>query len=188
MQIRGTVAGIYGIRRLQVKRSGRLGARAVLALDCCRVPGIRKQFHAKSVRRGALFNGVVPGKGGFQARVSGSPWGRARKGWFSGTVQTPFCTAVPKCPVKRWTPAEVWKGSVQLPNVFPMTHKSRHLGQARIQKRPRCIHYHHCGRKCQTPWAFITALKAKIGFSLQYQNLRARESPAVGCTPSAILM
>ena len=25
MQIRGTVAGIYGIRRLQVKRSGRLG-------------------------------------------------------------------------------------------------------------------------------------------------------------------
>ena len=35
MQIRGTVAGIYGIRRLQVKRSGRLGQRAVLALDCC---------------------------------------------------------------------------------------------------------------------------------------------------------
>ena len=39
MQIRGTVAGIYGIRRLQVKRSGRLSARAVLALDCCRHRG-----------------------------------------------------------------------------------------------------------------------------------------------------
>lgn len=38
MQTSGTVAGIYGIRRLQVKRSGRLGARAVLALDCCRPP------------------------------------------------------------------------------------------------------------------------------------------------------
>ena len=35
MQTRGTVAGMYGIRRLQVKRSGRLGQRAVLALDCC---------------------------------------------------------------------------------------------------------------------------------------------------------
>ena len=47
MQIRGTVAGIYGIRRLQVKSSGRLGARAVLALDCCRVPGSRNSFGAK---------------------------------------------------------------------------------------------------------------------------------------------
>ena len=32
---RGTVAGKYGIRRLQVKRSGRLGQRAVLTLACC---------------------------------------------------------------------------------------------------------------------------------------------------------
>ena len=135
-----------------------------------------------------VLHGVVPETGGFQAPGSGFLWSRARKGWFSGTVQTPFCTAVPKCPVRRRIPAEVWKGSVQLPNVFPMTHKSRHLGQDWMQKRPRCIHYHHCGRKCQTPWAFITALKAKIGFSLQYQNLSARESPAVGCTPSAILM
>ena len=39
IQTSGTVAGIYGIRRLQVKRSGRLGARAVLALDCCRPSG-----------------------------------------------------------------------------------------------------------------------------------------------------
>jgi hypothetical protein len=30
-----TVAGIYDLRRLQIKRSGRLGQRAVLALDCC---------------------------------------------------------------------------------------------------------------------------------------------------------
>ena len=33
--IRGTVAGIYDLRRLQIKRCGRLGQRAVLALDCC---------------------------------------------------------------------------------------------------------------------------------------------------------
>ena len=40
IQTSGTVAGIYGIRRRQVKCCGRfvpLGA--VLALDCCRVPG-----------------------------------------------------------------------------------------------------------------------------------------------------
>ena len=29
--------------------------------------------------------GVVPEKGGFQARGSGFLWGRVRKGWFSGT-------------------------------------------------------------------------------------------------------
>ena len=44
IQTRGTVAGIYGIRRLQVKRSGRLGARAVLALDCCRPQGTWSGF------------------------------------------------------------------------------------------------------------------------------------------------
>ena len=33
--IRGTVVGIYDLRRLQIKRCGRLGQRAVLALDCC---------------------------------------------------------------------------------------------------------------------------------------------------------
>ena len=32
---KSTVAGIYALRRLQVKRCGRLGPRAVLALDCC---------------------------------------------------------------------------------------------------------------------------------------------------------
>jgi hypothetical protein len=31
----GTVAGIYDLRRLQIKRCGRLGLMAVLALDCC---------------------------------------------------------------------------------------------------------------------------------------------------------
>ena len=46
IQASGTVAGIYGIRRLQVKRSGRLGARAVLALDCCLPQG--------------TYSGVVP--------------------------------------------------------------------------------------------------------------------------------
>ena len=30
-----TVAGIYGLRQLQFKRSGRLDLKAVLALDCC---------------------------------------------------------------------------------------------------------------------------------------------------------
>ena len=30
-----TVAGIYDLRRLQIKRCGRLGPRTVLALDCC---------------------------------------------------------------------------------------------------------------------------------------------------------
>ena len=33
----GTAAGIYELRRLQIKRCGRLGQRAVLALDCCLV-------------------------------------------------------------------------------------------------------------------------------------------------------
>ena len=63
--------------------------------------------------RGPVFYGVVPERGGFQARGSGFLWSRARKGWVSGTAQTPFYTAVPKCPVRRWTPAEVWKGPVQ---------------------------------------------------------------------------
>ena len=62
---------------------------------------------------GPVFYGVVPERGGFQARGSGFLWSRARKGWVSGTAQTPFYTAVPKCPVRRWTPAEVWKGPVQ---------------------------------------------------------------------------
>ena len=30
-----TVVGIYDLRRLQIKRCGRLGQRDVLALDCC---------------------------------------------------------------------------------------------------------------------------------------------------------
>ena len=30
-----TVAGIYALRQLQFKRSGRLDLKAVLALDCC---------------------------------------------------------------------------------------------------------------------------------------------------------
>ena len=50
MQTQGTVAGIYGIRRLQVKRSGRLGQWAVLALDCCRPPGTCCSFTPKCTR------------------------------------------------------------------------------------------------------------------------------------------
>ena len=38
-----TVAGIYNLRRLQIKRCGRLGLRAVLALDCC--PVITRNVH-----------------------------------------------------------------------------------------------------------------------------------------------
>ena len=38
-----TVAGIYDLRRLQIKRCGRLGLRAVLALDCC--PVITRNVH-----------------------------------------------------------------------------------------------------------------------------------------------
>ena len=37
------VAGIYNLRRLQIKRCGRLGLRAVLALDCC--PVITRNVH-----------------------------------------------------------------------------------------------------------------------------------------------
>ena len=33
--VKCTGGGIYALRRLQIKRSGRLGQRAVLALDCC---------------------------------------------------------------------------------------------------------------------------------------------------------
>ena len=33
--IKSTVAGIYALRQLQFKRSGRLDLKAVLALDCC---------------------------------------------------------------------------------------------------------------------------------------------------------
>ena len=47
MQIRSTVAGKYGIRRLQVKRCGRLDLGAVLALDCCCVPGTWSGFTPK---------------------------------------------------------------------------------------------------------------------------------------------
>ena len=45
----GTAAGIYELRRLQIKRCGRLGQRAVLALDCCLV--ITRNVHM------ALFQG-----------------------------------------------------------------------------------------------------------------------------------
>ena len=43
MQIRST-GGIYGIRRLQVKRCGRLSPGPVLALDCCCAPGTWSDF------------------------------------------------------------------------------------------------------------------------------------------------
>ena len=62
---------------------------------------------------GPVFYRVVPQKGGFQAPGSGFLWGRARKGCFPGTVQTPFCTVVPKCPAGGQGYAEVWKGSAQ---------------------------------------------------------------------------
>ena len=45
----GTAAGIYELRRLQIKRCGRLSQRAVLALDCCLV--ITRNVHM------ALFQG-----------------------------------------------------------------------------------------------------------------------------------
>ena len=47
----GTVAGIYDLRRLQIKRCGRLGLRAVLALDCCPNMNIkrRRPFEAISL-------------------------------------------------------------------------------------------------------------------------------------------
>ena len=35
--IKSTVAGIYALRQLQFKRSGRLDLKAVLALDCCSI-------------------------------------------------------------------------------------------------------------------------------------------------------
>ncbi len=39
-----SVAGIYDLRRLQIKRCGRLGQRAVLTLDCC-PPTARSVLH-----------------------------------------------------------------------------------------------------------------------------------------------
>ena len=39
-----SVAGIYDLRRLHIKRCGRLGQRAVLALDCC-PPTARSVLH-----------------------------------------------------------------------------------------------------------------------------------------------
>ena len=81
--------------------------------------------------QGPVFYGVVPERGGFQARGSGFLWGRARKGWISGTgvrfsmgacpkggcfsheCRLNFALAPQKCPVRRWTPAEVRKDSVQ---------------------------------------------------------------------------
>ena len=50
MQIRGTVAGIYGIRRLQVKRCGRLGLGPSSRLTVAVVFQGPEQFRAKSVR------------------------------------------------------------------------------------------------------------------------------------------
>ena len=43
-----TVAGIYDLRRLQIKRCGRLGPRAVLALDCC--PNILLFVHPLKIK------------------------------------------------------------------------------------------------------------------------------------------
>ena len=51
--------------------------------------------------------GVVPEKGGFQARGSGFIWGRARKGAVMGTGVASVRPDVPKCPVRRRIPAEV---------------------------------------------------------------------------------
>ena len=47
---RGTVAGIYGIRRLQVKRCGRLGLGPSSRLTVAVVFQGPEQFRAKSVR------------------------------------------------------------------------------------------------------------------------------------------
>ena len=43
-----TIAGIYELRRLQIKRCGRLGPRAVLALDCC--PNILLFVHPLKIK------------------------------------------------------------------------------------------------------------------------------------------
>ena len=50
---RSTVAGMYDLRRLQIKRCGRLGVKAVLALDCCPMyhslpPGSPKRFQNRT--------------------------------------------------------------------------------------------------------------------------------------------
>ena len=67
MQIRGTVAGIYGIRRLQVKRCGRLDQGPSSHLTVAVSQGPEAVSCQKCTQRGA-----------FQ-------WSCARKGWFSGT-------------------------------------------------------------------------------------------------------
>ena len=58
--VRCTVAGIYDLRRLQIKRSERLGQKTVLALDCCpergchEVTGVEKNLRFPSTARSAL--------------------------------------------------------------------------------------------------------------------------------------
>ena len=117
--------------RVFVDRSSTKYAERALwrSLDWDNSEGVAVRFHTRSAHRwgslrpcpkgvifrhkGPVFYGAVPEKGGFQARGSGFIWGRARKGWFSGTVQTPFCTEVPKCLVRRRIPAEMCKGSSQ---------------------------------------------------------------------------
>ena len=63
--------------------------------------------------------GVVPEKGGFQARGSGFLWGRARKGAVVGTGVASVRPAVPKCPVRRWTPQRC--GRIQFNFVPPQS-------------------------------------------------------------------
>ena len=43
--VKCTGGGIYTLHRLQIKRSGRLDQKAVLALDCC--PSITQNVHMK---------------------------------------------------------------------------------------------------------------------------------------------
>ena len=73
-----TVAGIYHLRRLQIKRCWRLDPRAVLALDCCtkrgchEVTGVEKNLRFPSTAR---FSAIAEGKsssrgGGFRRRVT----------------------------------------------------------------------------------------------------------------------
>ena len=68
----GTAAGIYELRCLQIKRCGRLGQKAVLALDCCPSERCRPQKKAASVANWQKNPELVTKWGCFRGREGGS--------------------------------------------------------------------------------------------------------------------
>ena len=70
----GTAAGIYELRRLQIKRCGRLGQRAVLALDCCPQNGVG---HRKGCFRGQLRCNLIQQR--LLIKTESEGWGHGKE-------------------------------------------------------------------------------------------------------------